>query len=153
MKSYRIGDVSGAHPIYSGQGAALTEGRWHEKGQDVIYSSEHYSAAMLERLIYFNGIMPRGQRFVEISIPAGTTYEVVTKDILPDWHLRDGHVSRAFGSAWFVSLRSALLIVPSRVAREERNVLINPHHPDAKAISPSLEMPVCWDERLFASIP
>jgi len=49
---------------------------------------------------------------------------------LPDWHKRDG---RAFGSAWLEAGRSALLIVPSRVAREERNILINPRHPDAKA--------------------
>jgi RES domain-containing protein len=152
MQTFRIGDAHGAFPIYSGKGAALTEGRWHERGQEIIYSSESYAVAMLEKLVYFSGVMPPNQRFIEISIPAGTSYEVVTKDSLPDWHLRDGHVSRAFGSAWYTSGRSALLIVPSRVSREERNVLINPHHHDAKGISHGLETPVWWDERLFGHI-
>jgi RES domain-containing protein len=149
MRTFRIGDPHGLFPIYSGKGAALTEGRWHEKGQEVIYSSEHYSLAMLEKLVHYSGVMPPNQHFIEISIPRGTSYEVVTKDSLPDWHSRDGHASRAFGSSWFSNSRSALLIVPSRVAREERNVLVNPHHPDASAISSGLETPVWWDERLF----
>lgn len=38
---WRIGDPEGRFPIYSGEGAALSEGRWHSKGQDVIYTSEH----------------------------------------------------------------------------------------------------------------
>jgi hypothetical protein len=34
--------------------------------------------------------------------------------------------------------RSALLLVPSMVARVERNILINPVHPDARRISHEL---------------
>jgi RES domain-containing protein len=149
MRTFRIGDPDGRHPIYSGKGAALVEGRWHEKGQEVIYTSEHYSLAMLEKLVHYSGVLPPNLHFIEITLPAGTTYQVVTKDTLPDWHKRDGRAARAFGSAWLQSSRSALLIVPSRVAREERNVLINPRHPDAKAIRRGLETPVWWDERLF----
>ena len=33
MRAFRIGDPDGRYPIYSGEGAALTEGRWHEKGK------------------------------------------------------------------------------------------------------------------------
>jgi RES domain-containing protein len=50
-------------------------------------------------------------------------------------------------------VRSAILLVPSVVARMERNILINPAHPDAAAIRPTLEEPVPWDERLFAKVP
>ena len=46
---WRIGDPDGRFPIYSGEGAALCEGRWHRKGQDIIYTSEHYGTAMLEK--------------------------------------------------------------------------------------------------------
>ena len=45
-------------------------------------------------------------------------------------------------------VRSAILIVPSVVARMERNVLINPAHVDAARIRPGLEVPVTWDARL-----
>lgn len=151
MRAFRIGDPEGRHPIFSGEGASLVEGRWHEKGQEVIYTSEHYSLAMLEKLVHYNGVLPPNQHFIEITLPAGISYQVVTKDTLPDWHKRDGRAARAFGSAWLQSGRSALLIVPSRVAREERNILINPRHPDAKAIRHGLETPVWWDKRLFAA--
>jgi RES domain-containing protein len=149
MRAFRIGDPEGAYPIYSGEGAARTEGRWHAKGQEVIYASVHYSTALLEKLAHYNGILPPNQHFIEIDIPAGTSYEVVTKDSLPGWNIRDGKQARAHGSRWIEERRSAILIVPSYVAREEENVLINPHHKQAARISHSLEKPVCWDERLF----
>ena len=149
MRFFRIGDPNGTYPIYSGKGAALVEGRWHNSGQEVIYASVHYSLAMLEKLAHFNGVMPPDQHFIEIIIPAGTSYEVVTKDRISGWDLPDSPAARAFGSNWLDESRSAILLVPSYVAREEENVLINPDHPDSKAIEVSLERPVWWDERLF----
>jgi RES domain-containing protein len=151
MRAYRIGDPTGRFPIFSGKGAALDEGRWHSTGQEVIYASEHYSTAMLEKLAYANGIMPPNQHFVEIDVPAGVSYEVVTKDTIENWSSLDGKNAREFGSRWLAEARSALLIVPSRVAREENNVLINPRHPEAQRIECGLEKPVWWDKRLFSA--
>lgn len=148
MRVYRIGDPRGAYPIYSGEGAAKVEGRWHERGQEVIYTSHHYSTALLEKLAHWNGHLPSNQHYVEIDIPVSTSYEVITKDILPDWV--DASKARAVGSRWFVEARSAILIVPSFVARLESNVLINPRHRDFRAIRCGLETPVAWDARLFA---
>lgn len=150
MRLFRIGDPNGRHPIYSGEGAAVTEGRWHKRGQEVIYASVHYSTAMLEKLAHYNGVLPPGQHFIEMEVPAGISYEVVTKDILPEWSLQDSPAARAHGSKWLDEKRSAILIVPSYVAREEQNVLINPRHPDFTKIRPSLEKPVWWDKRLYA---
>ena len=147
IRAFRIGDPAGRYPIFSGDGAAKHEGRWHARGQDVIYTSSSYSTAMLEKLVYFNGVLPPNQHFIAITIPEGTSYEVVSKDSLPQW--TDSSKARAFGSKWFTVLRSAILIVPSYVAREDTNVLINPRHADAKAIKPGLETPVWWDARLF----
>lgn len=147
--AWRIGDPNGRFPIYSGEGAVRTEGRWHRKGQSVIYAAEHYGTAMLEKLVHYNGILPPNQHFVAIEIPAGTRYETVTKDNLPGWDDTDGVKSRAFGAAWIDAARSAILIVPSVVSREESNILINPGHPDADRIRPGKEQPVRWDRRLF----
>lgn len=124
-------------------------GRWNERGQPVIYASEHYSTALLE-ILARTGEMPANQHYVEIEIPVGVTYEVVTKDSLPRWCDLDGAAARAFGSAWYGELRSAILLVPSVVARVERNVVINANHDDAKSIGVGLETPVWWDSRLFA---
>ena len=149
MRAFRIGDPAGKYPIYSGEGAAEVEGRWHSRGQEVIYASLSYATAMLEKLAHYNGVLPSNQHFIEIRIPAGTSYEQCTKDSLPDWDAPDGAQARAFGSRWIEETRSAILLVPSYVAREERNVLINPRHKHAARIRPSLEKPVWWDRRLF----
>jgi len=45
--------------------------------------------------------------------------------------------------------RSAIPIVPSVVARMERNVVINRRHPDFESLTVGLETPVWWDRRLF----
>ena len=149
LRVYRMGDPGGDYPVYSGEGARRYRGRWHGRDQAVVYASEHYSTALLETLARA-GEMPRNQHYVEIEIPAGVTYEVVTNDSLPGWSDADAVVARAFGSAWFRERRSAILLVPSVVARVERNVLIHPHHDDAGSISVGLKTPVYWDSRLFA---
>jgi RES domain-containing protein len=149
LRAFRIGDPQGKYPIYSGEGAATVEGRWHRRGQEVIYASLSYATALLEKLAHYNGVLPSNQHFIEIEIPAGTSYEQCTKDSLPEWSLPDSPQARAFGSQWLEEARTAILIVPSYVAREERNVLINPRHAQAGKIRPSLEKPVWWDSRLF----
>lgn len=147
MLAYRIGDPGGRYPIYSPDGAARLEGRWHMRGQEVIYASEHYSTALLEKLVHWNGELPSNQHYIAITIPAGTAYEVITTEILPGWG--DPAVAREAGARWYAEGRAAILIVPSLVAPIERNVVINTTHADARLIKPGLEQPVPWDERLF----
>ncbi|MDX2158876.1 MAG: RES domain-containing protein [Hyphomicrobiaceae bacterium] len=150
LTAYRIGDPNGAYPIYSGDGARRVAGRWHRAGQPVIYASLHYSTSMLERLVHYSGAMPVGQHFLTIEIPAGVAYEVATVHTVPGWESRDQRAARSFGSQWIDERRSAVLLVPSVVARMEQNVLINPAHPQSARIVPGLEQPIWWDERLFA---
>lgn len=150
MRAYQIGDPAGQFPIWSTEGARRVSGRWHEAGTEVIYASEHYSTAMLETLVHWNGALPPNQHFIQITIPKGTSYEVATADIVPDWFHPSGEASRRFGRRWHEENRSAILIVPSVVARMERNVLINRRHPESERLAVGLETPVWWDERLFA---
>lgn len=62
----------------------------------------------------------------------------------------DVSVAQAFGRAWLMQRRSALLIVPSVVtAGHDENIVVNPDHPDAAGISVEPERPVRLDPRLF----
>ena len=115
----------------------------------MIYASEYYSNAMLEKLARSNELLPPNQHFIVITVPRGTSYEAVTKDHLPGWDTRQPTTSRELGAQWVEQARSAVLLVPSYVARIERNVVINPAHADAAGIEASLPEPVWWDERLF----
>ena len=115
----------------------------------LLYCSEHYSTAMLEKLVHANGIMPPNQHFIEITIPNGVTYEMFNSAAVPDWHMASMAPSKAFGEAWQQQGRSLLLIVPSVVARLEQNFLLNPQHPEFPQVTASLHQPVWWDARLY----
>lgn len=149
MTAYRIGDGEGRYPVWSAEGARRVSARWHVAGAEVIYASRNYSTAMLEKLVYWNGRVPRNQHFIEVSVPPGTSYEVVTPDLLPEWHRLDCEAARRFGRTWYEENRSAMLIVPSVVARMEHNLVINAHHPHFERLEVGLEIPIWWDQRLF----
>lgn len=146
---YRIGDPDGDFPVYDAAGAALYPGRWNDADTPVIYAGEHYSTAMLEKLAQGSERLPPNQHYVAITIPKGTSYQIVTKDHLPGWDAPEPSVSREFGARWVRERRSAVLLVPNYVARIERSVIINPAHEDAAAIEVTLPEPVWWDRRLF----
>ncbi len=149
ITAFRIGDPSGSYPVFSAEGARRFPGRWNEAGAEVIYASVHYSTAMLEKLVHWTGIMPPDQHFIEIMIPAGTCYEVFSTEHHPNWHQASGESARRFGRAWYAECRSAVLLVPSVVARMEQNIVINTAHDDFHRITVGLERRIWWDARLF----
>ncbi len=149
MRAYRIGDPKGRFPIWSTGGARQVAGRWHEAGAEVIYASQNYSTALLEALAHWNGILPSGQRYIEITIPRGASYEVVAEEAVPNWFDKSAEAARRFGRDWYAGNRSAILLVPSVVARMEQNVVVNSRHPDFANLMVGPEKPVFWDERLL----
>jgi RES domain-containing protein len=150
LTAYRIGDPDGAYPIFDARGSIRNPGRWNTPSSPMIYASEHYSTAMLEKLVHGSGYLPPGQHYVAITIPNGVSYEMLDTASLPDWHDESARSSKSYGESWQQERRSLILIVPSVVARLEQNILFNPEHPEFSRITTSLHHPVWWDKRLFA---
>ena len=150
LTAYRNADAR--HPIFDGSGAALVGARWNSPGHPVIYAGASYAGAMLERLVHAGtGRIPKNQKVVVISIPARVAREEWTIERLPrGWDRDDNLVSQELGDEWLSGQRSAVLIVPSAVAKYEQNVVINPAHPHFRWIVASQPEPVVWDARLFA---
>lgn len=149
LRAYRIGDPDGRYPIFDASGSRLYPGRWNTPASPVLYASEHYSTALLEKLVHGGGVLPPNQHFIEITIPNGISYEVLDPAALPGWDAMRGTASKRFGEDWQRSRRSAVLIAPSVVARLDNNVLINLDHPEATKITHGLHRPVWWDARLY----
>jgi RES domain-containing protein len=149
-QAWRIAD--GRFEPFIPVGASLVGGRWNSPGLGVIYASRSYAGAMLECLAHACiGRVPRTHVAVAIAISQALTVEQHDERSLPaGWDNADLRVARAFGDAWIRGLRTAVLVVPSVVARREGNVLINPKHPDFSRIVASTPEPVVWDTRLFA---
>lgn len=151
MLIFRIADER--HPIWDGTGAALVGGRWNSPGKPVIYGSLSYSCAMLEILAHANiGRIPSTHRFVIAQVPECVAIETQDTITLPmGWDTEDTTASRVFGDQWLAENRSAILIVPSVVARLDSNALVNPFHPDCRQLLVSSPEKVIWDKRLFVS--
>lgn len=148
LRAYRIGDDR--FPLFDGRGAMLEGGRWNSPGHPVIYGSLSQAGAMLEVMTHANiGRLPRHSQMIIIEIPGDLAVESVDAAALPRWDHLDNVASRQFGDEWIVSRRSVALIVPSVIAQHDRNIVINPMHPDFPKITPSDPESIQWDSRLF----
>lgn len=147
---FRIADSR--HPVWDGSGAAFVGGRWNGPGKPLIYGSLSYACAMLEILAHSaTGTIPRTQVLVMADIPDGVSIEERKESDLPSgWDGEDSRAARQFGDAWLTEQRSAILLVPSVVARREQNALVNPLHPDAGKLIILPPEHIIWDKRLFS---
>jgi RES domain-containing protein len=148
MRFYRIADAR--HAPEGGEGARLHGGRWNSPGRAVIYACETKTGAILEKLVHTSGYMPKHQVCVTFEAPDSLKVASVDSREVAGWDRTDMIASRKAGDAWLEKAQSAVLYVPSVVFDVERNVLINPDHPDFKRIKVVGTEPVRWDERLFA---
>jgi RES domain-containing protein len=139
------------YPIFDGSGAALEGARWNSPGRPLIYASEHYATAILEKLVHAGRTqLPGAHHAAEIRIPDDLPLERFDPARIPGWEIEDSPSARAFGDAWHSEARSAVLVVPSLPGQPvERNFIINPTHPDAARIRVMPSFDVVWDGRLF----
>lgn len=150
MRIFRIADSR--HPVWSGTGAMLVGGRFNSPGRPVIYGALNFAGAMLEVLAHARiGKVPKHHVWVEVQVPEDMAIQRVSAEVLPaGWDAPDPQVARRFGDQWIEEAGSAVLLVPSVVARAECNAVVNPGHPDAGRLVASAPQPVVWDQRLFA---
>ena len=148
LRAYRIADSR--RDVFDGSGAAAFGGRWNSPGRRVIYASETYAGALLEKLVHANiGRIPATQSWIEITIPRGLIIEEIEGSDLSGWDAVEQRASRACGDDWYDRRHSAVLLVPSVVTRVERNVILNQEHPDFPKIKAGKPQRVVWDQRLL----
>lgn len=137
----------------SGKGAETFGGRWNRQGLRVAYTSETRALACLESVVHLNASrLPYNRYLVAIEVPSAfwAAAQVVAPADLPvGWDAEPaGKASIDFGSDWLRAKSSALLVVPSVIVPEERNVLINPEHPESRGIAATKVRKWLYDPRL-----
>jgi RES domain-containing protein len=149
IQIYRIGDER--HPLWDGTGAAMVGGWWNSPGRQVIYGSLSYACAMLEILAHANiGRIPATQGFLVANVPDEVSVERHDASTLPaGWDAEVSSFARLFGDQWLQEARSAILVIPSVVAKLEWNALVNPLHADSAKLIISDQEKVVWDRLLF----
>jgi RES domain-containing protein len=125
------------HAALDGEGARLAGGRWNSRGTAVVYASDSLSLAALELLVHCDpALLPDDLVAIAIEIPDGLAiHRVEVADLPQSWRRHPAPASLArMGDLWARDTVSAVLSVPSAVVPGERNVLLNPRHPNFRRL-------------------
>lgn len=154
LKIWRLEKARYLEEAFQGKGSLKTSGRWHRKGTQVAYGSEHPGIAVLEKLVWLGSY----------EVARDSSYLLVPLELDPDEHLErikeldlpEGwdafphpEETRDIGTKWANEKRSPVLGVPSAVLPLAENYLINPFHPQFHDLEFGEPEPFSWDRRLF----
>jgi RES domain-containing protein len=113
-------------------------GRWHCPGRPLVYAASSCALATLEFLAHLDGASPDDLVAMRIHIPDDLKVDELEAHALPpDWRTPEHPECRGVGQRWLErppESRAAVLRVPSAVVPLESNLLIDPAHPDTRAI-------------------
>jgi RES domain-containing protein len=151
MRLWRLCRRKYARTAFDGEGARAYEGRWHERGTRVVYSSSSLSLALLEMLVHFDHEdAPADYVSITLEVPDDVGVEVVERGRLPPgWRSFPALESlRRIGTGWISRGTSAILRVPSAIVASEANYLVNPAHGDFRPCVVGPVEPFVFDPRL-----
>jgi RES domain-containing protein len=127
-----------------GYGSTLGPGRWHlppPMGLAVVYAASSRALAQLEKRVHANGVAPVNQALIRLEMPPKVNLlDAITDKALDlaNWKHDEGY-TQALGVDWLTTRESLGLWVPSYVEPQERNLLLNPAHPQYSNIAVHVE--------------
>jgi len=122
---YRL--AKAAYAALDGEGARLYGGRWNAPGRPMVYTAATPSLAVLEILVHLDlplDLLPDDYRLLTIDVPDDAAVGRL------DRAERGATECLAIGEAFLERGAALVLLAPSAVVPQERNVLINVAHPD-----------------------
>lgn len=152
MRVWRICKQRYAAAAYSGEGPRLFSGRWNTAGVPMVYSSLSLSLAAIEVFVHLEPVAAPDDLVsvaAELPIDEADAERIERKKLPADWRRVDHPALQRMGSEWARSQRSLVLLVPSVAVEGEWNALVNPEHPESKAIRVETAKPFLFDGRMF----
>lgn len=155
MKVFRITKKTFANDL-GGSGGLYASGRWHRKGNRVIYASENISLAAWERIVHITDLrnLPSDLVVVTINIPDDIEIKEVPNHILvPGWYVYEPYnfykkETMEFGTAFLNENHHLVLKVSSAVVKYEYVYLLNPNHSDIRRCTIEKIKPFTFNGRI-----
>jgi RES domain-containing protein len=146
------------HADLRGEGGLRADGRWHRRGRPVVYAAETAALAALDVLVHLDlspELLPADYVLLRIAWrPDVAITELGVDDLPAGWAAAEGAAAcRELGDAWLRRGTTALLRVPSAIVPVERNLLLNPRHPDRTLFQVVRIEPFSFDSRLLQRSP
>lgn len=148
LQAWRIVKAKHAASAFSGEGARLYGGRWNSAGVSLVYTSATRALAALESMVHLNPPVLFSYAIIPVEFDAALVEKIPA--LPPGWNAMPAPpATRLLGDAWARESRSAVLEVPSVIIPSEPNYLLNPAHPDFKAVTIGAPEPFSFDPRLL----
>ena len=151
---YRLLRRPYAKTLFDGEGAFRYGGRWSSPGTRVAYTAEHLSLAMIEYFVHIPMSDPPPDLVVAAAVVPDDLkrIRVTAADLPSGWRRSPAPAALArFGDEFVAAGRAAVLVVPSALAPDECNLLLNPRHADFARIRPFRPKPFAFDPRFLRS--
>jgi RES domain-containing protein len=156
IEAWRIVPAEYATAAFTGEGARLYGGRWHNPGIPVVYVAGCISLALVEILVHLElSVVPTPHRLFKVKFPEELVQEVDRAALGPNWRrIKPTLELRKLGDAWLKSSPSAALRVPSKIVPSERapiesNYLLNPGHKGFSKVHIEPDVEIDIDLRLI----
>lgn len=150
IRLFRIARTARINDL-TGEGARLYGGRWNQKGDAVLYTSESRALAALEYLVHLPPLLaPPNLSLHEFELPDDvSSLDMPVTTLPPDWKTYPPlDITMEIGSNWLQANSSLLLKVPSVIVEQESNMMINPNHPEFAKVRALPPQPFAFDARL-----
>lgn len=141
------------HSTLDGGGGLETSSRWHTQGRRIVYLAESVAGALLEVLVHLELSplrLPNSYRLLKVEAPDDLSMRELSANDLSEQWTGDETETRTIGDGWLISSRTALLRVPSAIAPETFNCLLNASHADARRLRIISHREYPWDLRLIS---
>lgn len=148
MEVYRICLEKWSHSLIPSGRAA----RWNSDRVQLLYTAGSRSLACLENLVHRSGEGSNANfRIMVIEIPDDIKQvEIVLKDLPKKWaEVSHYEYCRRIGDDWIRKGKTCLLTVPSSIISQEKNILLNPAHPEFNRIKLKRAEKFYFDQRLI----
>jgi RES domain-containing protein len=117
----------------------------------VLYCASSESLALLELRVHSPQPYPRTRWRFAIEVPDDALALAAKEELPRGWNkLPPGPASKRFGDAWVAAGSGLGLLVPSVVASEENNLILNPTHPRFQEVRVLSKLRVVLDRRLYS---
>ena len=147
MYLWRICAAKYQDSAFSGLGGLYVSGRWHQRGNKVVYTAESLALATLEILVHLES-----DRVPLVAIKAYIEKKLEVAEVNnlpPNWQETTAYPElQTIGTEWLKLGRTPVLKVPSAIVPVEFNYLLNPDHPDLQ-LSKMSPIKYQLDQRLW----
>ena len=151
MRIFRLCKQRYSGTVLSGEGGLVVDGRWHSAGRRIVYAANSEALALLEMRVHLGRFVPRAPYGMHvIEVPDELIKVLSARALKKQWNAVPPTVhTRQIGDKWLRSNSTPALSVPSIHSATDRNILLNPAHPDSSNVVLTRVDPYVFDFRLF----